>query len=319
MNAEKTIYQTPDGKNHNGYIIDGRTYNNPNGTGRVPIGSTVPTAGGTYTYTAIGGVKTPTSVGEDMKRAYAKAEENLSGIYDAKSSAVNEATWNAIINAHVDREKVNERYADANRAAYHSYVNASNPYGAAAENKAKLGLSNSGYSETSKMQLANAYRNTLDQNMRDRNEYLSEIDRAVSEAKYKGDIELANALAEYKQLVYQHGIYAAEAIAAQERAAYDAGIAANKDVYDRNMAEREFNLKQDSFNFERDMAEREFDFKKDSYYSDHDLAERKFAEERELERLAKALQYAEKGASNEAIARALGISVDELLRIVAGR
>ena len=46
------IYQTPEGKEAQGYIIDGKTYKDPYGKTRVDVGSTVPTAGGTYILTA---------------------------------------------------------------------------------------------------------------------------------------------------------------------------------------------------------------------------------------------------------------------------
>lgn len=54
----KVKYYDPSGKSQDGYIIDNKTYKDPQGTQRVDLGSIVETAGGMYTLTEKGGVKT---------------------------------------------------------------------------------------------------------------------------------------------------------------------------------------------------------------------------------------------------------------------
>ncbi len=279
----QTIYQNPQGKNEVGYIIDGKTYKDQAGTQRIDIGSVVPTQGGTYLFTGAGGVKTPGSIAQDIKSGYAAGQEHLGNAFNAQKNAINLATQNKTQNINRQREQANQRYADANRGAYQAYVQASNPYGVAEEQRARLGLSNSGYAESSKMQLANTYQQALAQNARDKNEYLNELDNALREAQYQGDIELANAIAQYENLVYKHGIEAAEAIAKQENLAFEAGLNMNKDAYTRYLEERDY------------------------------------ADARDDEMWKRAYSLAQTGFSNAEIARILGVSESELASVVERR
>ncbi len=240
MAATHVIYQTPTGQNANGYIIDGKTYKDPEGRERIEIGSTVPTAGGTYTYTAAGSVKTPASIANEIKGYYDAGRQNLSHSLSAKTNAINAATGNAITNINNQQKAAERQYADANGQAYRSYLSAANPYGAAGEQRARLGLANSGYAESSNMKIANEYQSALAENRRQRDDYLNELETARREAQYQGDIQKANAIAEYELLVYQHGINEAEAIANQNNRAYEAGIAANEAVWNRQMQNRAY-------------------------------------------------------------------------------
>ncbi len=288
--ATGVIYQTPDGQNAQGYIIDGKTYKDANGTVRVDIGSTVPTAGGTFTLTGAGGVKTPGSTANDLMAAYRTSAGHLDTAHNAQKNAINAATERTLAQINDQRKNAQAAYADSNRAAYQAYVNASNPYGAAEEQRTRLGLSNSGYSETSKMQLANTYQNALNQNALQRNAYLRELDNAYRDAKYNGDIELANAIADYEQLVYRHGIDTAEAIAAQNNLAYSAGMDANNAMWERQMYERE--------------RERE-----------NRIRQREW----EQELWNRAYKLANAGFSNQQIANTLGVSLNDLYRVINGR
>lgn len=280
--AKEVVYQTPDGKSAMGYIIDGKTYKDSSGTTRVDVGSTVPTAGGTYTLTPLGGVKTPSSIASDLGSAYRTGEASLRSVKNAKVDSINAATRKAQDAIKEQKKDAAKQYEDANRMAYQAYMAASNPYGAAGEQRAALGLANSGYSETSKMQLANTYQQALSENLIARDAYIRELDNAYREAKYNGDIALADAIAEYGKLVYQHGINAAEAIAEQERYAYSSGMDAYQDQWNRNVYEREY------------------------------------ADQKKQEQWNQAYKLAQAGFSNQQIANILGVSLSELYRVVNG-
>lgn len=280
MAATHTIYQTPAGKNENGYIIDGKTYKDPYGRERIEIGSTVPTAGGTYTYTAAGSVLTPTSIAEQTKKYYDAGRQNLANGLSAKTDAINAATGNTIANINDQKKTAERQYADANRQAYRSYLSAANPYGAAGEQRARLGLANSGYAESSNMKIANEYQNTLGENYRQKQDYLNELERARREAQYQGDIQKANAIAEYELLVYRHGINEAETIANQQNRAYEAGIAANEALWNRQAQNRAYE------------------------------------DAREDELWQRAYKLANMGLSNAEIARSLGISREDLNALI---
>ncbi len=280
--ATEVIYQTPTGGKANGYIIDGRTYKDSAGSQRVDIGSVVPTAGGTFMYTATGGVKTPQSIGNDLNKQYEEGYGRLAAGHSARTDAINAATNRTLADIDSKRKKADEQYLNSNQQAQATYLAASNPYGAAGEQAAKLGLDESGYSETSKLRLANAYQQNLSENLRAKNEYLNELDSAYRDARYKGDMELANAIAEYENLVYRHGIDAAEAIAAQENAAFATGVNMTNAMWERQRAERIDAQNRDDVMWER------------------------------------AFKLAGAGFSNSDIARTLGISLSELNRILRG-
>lgn len=254
MNSTQVIYQTPDGGNATGYIINGKTYKDQYGKQRVDYGSVVPTAGGTFTYTPLGGVETYTSIGNGLSNAYAKSANQLKSFNDARKDAINLATRRNLEQINRQKKAADGNYARLNQQAYQSYLTAANPYGAAEEQKARVGLSNSGYSETSKMQIAGGYQNALNENQRQKQEYLNELDNAYREAIFQGDLAKANALAEYHQLVYQHGIDAAEAIANQKNRAYEAGINSLEAMRNREMAEREYNSSREDELFNRTIA-----------------------------------------------------------------
>ncbi len=289
-NAKSVIYQTPTGQSAQGYIIDGKTYKDQGGTQRVDIGSTVPTAGGTFTLTANGGVKTPASVSDDIRNAYNASLSHLGAANNARVQGISAATNKQLASIKDQRKAAQRQYEDANRNAYQSYVSASNPYGVASEQAAKLGLSNSGYSETSKMRLANTYQQAMNSNALARDEYLRELDTAYRNAVYDGDIAKANAIADYEKLVYQHGIDAAEAIAAQDNAAYTAGINANRDIWERSVYEREQAIAAQERQWEREQALKNW-----------------------------MLSLAKAGFSNADIAKTLGVSVDQLYNVINGR
>ena len=279
----QTTYQTPQGKTETGYIIDGRTYKDPNGKQRVDYGSVVDTANGKYIYTPLGGVKTPDNITQGIRQSYDTQGVHLKNAHNANRSAIQRATDRQINNLNSQKQDANRRYEDANRAAYGAYVGASNPYGAAEEQRARLGLSNSGFEESSKVNLANTYQTALADNARSKTEYINELERAKINAQYEGDIQLAKALADYENLVYRHGIDAAEAIASAEMGAFNAGMDMDERLYRRE-------------------------------------AERREAEERrENELWERAYRLADMEFSNSEIAEILGVSQSELARIANRR
>lgn len=266
------IYQDPQGNDAKGYFINGKTYKDPAGTQRVDIGSVVPTAGGTFMRTGMGSVKTPQSITDDIRNSYQAAGQNLNDSYNAKRDGIRSALKLREQQTNRQKRNVQNQYANANRMAYQAYVNASNPYGAAAEQNARLGLANSGYSESSKMRLANAYQQSIGENTRARDEYINELDNALIEARYKGDIELANALSEHKMRVYQYGIDAAEAIAAQQNQAYNAAMDYERDRWNRSVDERRLANDDRAFYADEAFRNRKFDadeaFRYKQFYAD---------------------------------------------------
>ncbi len=268
------------GNHGTGYIDEnGRTYKDPQGKERIDVGTTVFTQGGPYTLTTSGGVKTAQGVYDYMKKASDAGLGQLKAMNDENQIAIKARTAQQLARINDARRGVEQSYEDANRAAYQAYTEALNPYGAAAEKAAKLGLDNSGYSETSKLRIGNAYQNAISKNALARSEYLKELDVARRDALYNGDIESAEALSEYAKLVYEHGIETAEKLAKQETLAYNTAISRDDVLWERENQDSEIKWQRAD-----DMWNR-------------------------------ALQLAKMGYSNSQIASILGISMAGLNRI----
>lgn len=312
MNSTEVIYQTPTGESAKGYIINGQTFKDKEGKARVDVGSTVPTAGGTYTLTANGGVLTPGSIGDSMKKTYDTAAGHLAGARDAAISGISSATNKKLATIKDQRKYADDRYADANGQAYRAYLSAANPYGAAGEQNARLGLSDSGYAESSQMKLASAYQRELSENARQKQEYLDELDRAYRDAVYDGDIQRASAIADYEKLVYQHGISAAEAIANQQMRAYDAGVEANQAMWKRQSDERAYKDSREDEMWDREMDMLQYNSKR----SDEAYDRSRDARDYRASQNKKMLDYIEKlidrGLTDDEIAAMVGVSRENL-------
>lgn len=207
-----------------GYIKNGVTYQDKNYTQRVPVGAIVNTAGGTYRMTPNGGVPTePTQINQYNTRANRYIDEyRLSrDAYDAKVDADVAAALGRIES---QRAGVNRDRDSANRASYGAYLQATNPYGAGAEQLAAVGLNNSGYSETSKLAAGTAYQQDVSQNELARMAAMNELDRQANEAVLAAQGQKAEAYAEYARYLASMGLqneqYAADLAANAEQRAY---------------------------------------------------------------------------------------------------
>ena len=128
--------------------------------------------------------------------------------------------------------------ADANAAAYETWLRATNPFGAAAQRQSQLGLLNSGYSESSLASLGNTYQSVVGQNEQARVDSLRQIDLAREQTRLEGGIEKANQMAEFAKLI------------AQQR--FNQGSA----LLDAAVQDRQLGLSQQQFAYEMGLAQR---------------------------------------------------------------
>ena len=243
--ATKTTWWDKNNDQHEGYIINGKTYMDEAGTTRVPIGATVNTAGGTFKMTSNGGIPTY----QTAKTQYQSAAQAALNAYKAASGAQEKSiqySTDAAI-AELKRQKgiAQQNRETANREAYHAYLAASNPYGAAAEQRARIGLADSGYSETSQMKLAGAYAGQLSENVRAMNAQLQELDVQIAQAKATGQYEIANILEARAQnilqqeIALQNNIFSGDMQAmgpAESTRQFDEQMAENTRQFDAQMA-----------------------------------------------------------------------------------
>ena len=86
------------------------------------------------------------------------------------------------------------------KALYNNYQQMANNYGVNAERIAQMGLANSGYSETSKVNLYNTYQRNVTETLNNAQQLKADFDFQINQARQTGNITLAqNQLALYQQ------------------------------------------------------------------------------------------------------------------------
>ncbi len=229
--------RNPDGTPGFGFVKDGVTYTTPELKDRVSNGTMVHTAGGVYKMTSDGGVPTTPTI----LNKYQDSTQKYMDIYKASQEATErriDANVQAAVNRLSDQKyDVEKQRKEAEKAAYSAYRAAVNPYGARAQQLASMGLSDSGYSETSLLNLGNQYQKAISDAFTARNEALRAIELQIEEARLSGDAQKAEALVAYHQNVANMGLQNAQYytnLAVQlSQAAQNSDIAAEERAYAR--------------------------------------------------------------------------------------
>lgn len=213
MAATKTTYVDPRGNPATGYIIDGKTYKDPNGTVRIDAGSKVTAGGITYELGADGIGRIYTGNGASGETGYASNYNDIINMYmnraggvkdtllsgrDSAATAVDSATARTLATYDAQRPAILSQEADANRAAYIANAQVQNPYGAAAEMYAAQGLGRSGVSESSRIASGNAYQAAVSQNQKTKADALNALENAKIQAQAEGDYQKASIIADYQ-------------------------------------------------------------------------------------------------------------------------
>lgn len=110
-----------------------------------------------------------------------------------------------IANLDAQRDLVRQAGEQANAAALQNYYSTINPNGAGAEQRAALGLSDSGLTETAQIAAANAYQGAVNSNAQNVANQLAQIDLAIQNARLTGDMQTAQELQSYYDSVLQAG------------------------------------------------------------------------------------------------------------------
>ena len=98
------------------------------------------------------------------------------------------------------KDKAERDYQKEARASYADYQKEVDKYGVSRENVVNNGLSNSGYAESSKVSMYNAYQNRIASARQSLNDAKLEFDNAIKEATLQNNATLAeNALTALKQ------------------------------------------------------------------------------------------------------------------------
>lgn len=129
-----------------------------------------------------------------------KQNQLLDESLNKQQDIVNKQTQMNIDNLERQKQEVDKDATKTNRALYTEYRKNSSPYGANAEQLASRGLGNSGYAESSQVNLFNTYQKNVTETLNNARNLKSDFDFQMSQARQSGDITMAqNALEIYNQ------------------------------------------------------------------------------------------------------------------------
>ena len=136
---------------------------------------------------------------EDIEN-WSRQQNNLLDEQEQKQNEITQKQTQLNIDE-LNREK-NKIDTDVNKTTsglYTEYQKQANQYGVEAERQAKLGLANSGYSETAQTNLYNTYQKNITETLNNARDLKADFDFQISKAQQTGDITKAqNALEIYK-------------------------------------------------------------------------------------------------------------------------
>lgn len=262
-------------------------------TARVPDGATVTINGRAYINSYSKGlVPAQNTVAQNYGDRVAGVEANIRSAADEQKAANKARTNQRVAQLNARRAEINAEYERNNKASYNAYLHSVSPYGVNAEKLASLGLSDSGYAESTMVKLASVYQNAIAGNAQDRANALLELELAIDDAIADGNEAEANIA---MQMYTNIANFQAES--AKLQTDYEMQAA---DAYDDNYwNEKQFNE-----------GVRQFDEKQN-------LERELFATGKARETAEMIMKYLTAGDSYEYIAKLLGVSVNTLKTAVS--
>lgn len=137
---------------------------------------------------------------EDLEKWSQQQNDLLSQQQELQTNLVNQQTQQAIDKLEYDKSKIDKDTQKQTRGLYTNYQKMANNYGVNAERQAQMGLANSGYAETSKVNLYNNYQRNVTDTLNNAQQLKADFDFQINQARQTGNITLAqNQLALYQQ------------------------------------------------------------------------------------------------------------------------
>lgn len=196
------------------------------------------------------------------------------------------------------KQKAEEEYQKEAKASYIDYQKEVDKYGVSRENVVANGLSNSGYSESSKVDMYNTYQNRVASARSSLNDAKLEFDNAIKEATLTNNAQLAEnaltALQQKLQIALEGFNYTTE----QENNRLNWNYTINDTYYNR------YQDVEDQINYENQQAEairqwnEQMAYQKEQQRLEQQRWEREMAYQREQDAIANAQRWAQINASN---------------------
>ena len=137
---------------------------------------------------------------EDLQAWSQQQNDLLSQQQQLQQNLVNQQVQQSVDQLNYDKQKIDQNVQKQNQGLYTNYQKMANNYGVQAEQRAQMGLANSGYAETSRVNLFNAYQKNVTDTLNSANQLKADFDFQINQARQQGNITLAqNQLALYQQ------------------------------------------------------------------------------------------------------------------------
>lgn len=120
----------------------------------------------------------------------------LDKAYQAGVNELNTGTDAVVSGLEEKKDEAEDSYDIEAKAAYTDWQKASDPYGVNAEQMASMGMSNTGYSESSRVRMYNQYQNRVAVARATFNKATADYDRAIADAKMQNSVALARLASE---------------------------------------------------------------------------------------------------------------------------
>lgn len=119
-----------------------------------------------------------------------------------QNEIINQQTQMQVDELNREKEKLDKETSKTTQGLYSSYQKQANQYGAGMEQLAMQGLGNSGYAETTRTSLYNAYQKSVTDTLNNANDLKADYDFKIQQARQNGSIQQAqSALELYAQKV----------------------------------------------------------------------------------------------------------------------
>lgn len=140
-----------------------------------------------------------------------------------------------------ERQDQNNNFTKEAQAAYVDYAKSINPYSVQNSNTNRMGLGNSGYSESSLIGANNAYQNRYTNTKNNYDNIFANINNNIAKAKETGNIELAKIAQQEQERLLENlyklnDDYTAEKQREEEKRRYEEEMALQKQQWEAEMA-----------------------------------------------------------------------------------
>lgn len=191
---------------------------------------------------------------EDLDEMMGQQNEYLNKQEELNQTIIDKGLQKTQNEVNRQKQEIDETATKQGKALYSDYKKQANPYGATAEQMASNGLNNSGYAESSQVNLYNTYQKNVTSLMTNATKLKAEADFNMNQAYLDADIQKAqNTLAIYKQ---KSELLLTEYDLKQDRVKFD--YQKERDRIADEHWEREFALQQQQVNQSQSNWEREY-------------------------------------------------------------